>query len=74
MVGSNGEEREIYVPKNVSNEQLYEKTICAGINFQEYLNKPVKVNGENMLAIIYTFNIISLHLLIIDNIKKSTYE
>ena len=65
---------EIYVPDIISDEQLFENKISAGINFQEYYDIPVEVKGENMLASIKSFEASGLCLLILDNIKKSEYE
>jgi len=76
VVGADGEEREIYVPKTESDEQLFDdtNTISAGINFKDYKNIPVEVKGENVPASIKSFEASGLRPLILENVKKTDFE
>ena len=76
IVGEDGTEREIYVPTEVRDEELFsrEATISSGINFSKYANIPMNVDGENAPKGINTFAESGLRQLCKDNVAKSGYE
>ena len=39
--------REIYVPKELGDDNLFDQGITSGINFSKYADIPIKVSGEN---------------------------
>jgi len=75
IVGEDGTEREIYVPSELKDDELFteDSTISSGINFTKYDHIPVKVDGENVPAGIRSFEESGLRTLIKDNIKRSNY-
>ena len=51
-----GKEIEIYIPKeDAPEEELFKRSIQAGINFSKYDNIPVQVTGENVVKEISSF-------------------
>lgn len=76
IVGEDGTEREIYVPTEVQDDELYTEsaTISSGINFTKYDHIPVNVDGENVPAGIKSFAESGLRTLVKDNVKRSKYE
>jgi probable ATP-dependent RNA helicase DDX4 len=70
-----GEVREIYVPKKVSDSDLFndQSTISSGINFAQYANIDVKVTGENIPAEIDSFEACGLRPIVLANVKKNRY-
>jgi len=76
IVGEDGTEREIYVPSEVKDDELFtdQSTISSGINFTKYDHIKVNVDGENVPAGIKTFSESGLRTLIKDNVKRSNYE
>ena len=70
-----GKEIEIYIPKDdAPEEELFKRSIQAGINFSKYENIPVKVSGENAPKNITSFEEANLRPLLMENIKKSSYQ
>jgi len=71
--GEDGTKREIYVPKEVEEDNLFAGGISQGINFDKYEKIQVKVSGENVPAPIKTFEEADLRKLLAENVKKSGY-
>ena len=76
IVGEDGTEREIYVPSEVNDDELFSQqaTISSGINFAKYDHIPVNVDGENAPQGIRTFVESALRQLCKDNVAKSGYQ
>jgi len=73
VVNAEGEEKEIYVPKDTTEEQLYEDRNPTGINFDKYFDIPIEVKGENVPPKIKDFASGGLRQLILDNLIKCGY-
>jgi probable ATP-dependent RNA helicase DDX4 len=71
ITDEDGTEREIYVPKNTTDEELYAMSISAGDNFGNYKNLPVEIKGENVPPPVTDF--LCLRPLLLDNVVKSNY-
>lgn len=73
----NGEQeekkREIYIPPEMDEEELYLSGNTSGINFIKYENISVKTNGENVPPPMKTFSESNLRPLVLENIQKSGY-
>jgi probable ATP-dependent RNA helicase DDX4 len=76
IVGEDGTEREIYVPADVKDDDLFsqQSTISSGINFEKYDKIPINVDGENVPAGIRSFEESPLRQLVKDNVGKSGYK
>ena len=72
--GEDGEEREIYIPKeDAPVEELFNIGISVGINFEKHQKIPVKVSGPNPVKELESFESANLRPLLMENIKKSKY-
>ncbi|KRT86760.1 helicase, partial [Oryctes borbonicus] len=73
----NGEQeekkREIYIPPELDDDELYSSGNTSGINFIKYENIAVKTNGENVPPPIKSFDQAGLRSLILENVQKSGY-
>eukprot|EP00088_Acartia_fossae_P000940 TRINITY_DN1034_c0_g1_i10.p1 TRINITY_DN1034_c0_g1~~TRINITY_DN1034_c0_g1_i10.p1 ORF type:complete len:569 (-),score=165.91 TRINITY_DN1034_c0_g1_i10:678-2384(-) len=76
IIGEDGTEREIYVPVETSDADLFSKesTISSGINFAKYADIKVDVSGENVPPPINTFKEARLRQLVQDNVEKAGYK
>lgn len=72
--GEDGTKREIYVPTETAEDQLFAGGISQGINFDKYEKIKVKCSGENAPAPIKSFESAGLRQILNDNIKKSGYS
>jgi len=70
VTNEEGEVKEIYVPREVTEEELSEIGISSGINFSKYQNIPVDVKGEKLPNPIKTFEEGNLRSLLLTNISK----
>jgi len=75
IIGEDGEEREIYVPKQTADEDLFKEhnNVSSGVNFSAYDNIPVEVKGDKVPRPITSFDC-GLRPLLADNIKRSKYK
>jgi len=72
--GDDGTKREIYVPTETAEDQLFGSGVSQGINFDKYEKIKVKLSGENAPAPLKTFEDAQLRSLLQDNVKKSGYS
>lgn len=72
--GEDGTKREIYVPTETAEDQLFAGGISQGINFDKYEKIKVKCSGENAPGPIKSFESAGLRQILNDNIKKSGYS
>ena len=61
------------MPKDTTEEQLYEDRNPTGINFDKYFDIPIEVKGENVPPKIKDFASGGLRQLILDNLVKCGY-
>ena len=47
-----GTKREIYVPKEMEDDKLFDQGIGSGINFDKFDNIPVSLNFENVNGLV----------------------
>lgn len=73
IVGEDGKTREIYVPKDISEDSLFSEGISSGINFSRYQNIPCQVTGRDVVEPIVGFEQSGLRPLLLENIKRSGY-
>ncbi|XP_077293860.1 ATP-dependent RNA helicase vasa [Arctopsyche grandis] len=73
--GGDGSEkpREIYVPPDTDDSELFEAGISTGTNFDNYYHIRVQVSGENAPEAIESFAKSGLRPLVLENVKKSNY-
>jgi len=69
-----GTKREIYVPTETADGDLFASGISQGINFEKYEKIKVMCTGENAPAPIKSFDAAGLRSILNDNIKKSGYS
>jgi len=76
VIGEDGTVREIYVPRETTDNELYDEihTISSGINFDHYENIKVEVKGENAPKKMDSFETSGLRPLVLDNVKKAKYK
>merc|ERR550519_1087560 len=72
-VGADGREKEIYIPKETGAKALFSNSISSGINFSQYDDIPVKVEGKNPPTAVTSFAEAGLDKLILENVEKSGY-
>ncbi|TRY62742.1 hypothetical protein TCAL_03661 [Tigriopus californicus] len=68
-----GTQREIYVPKERTEEQLFDTGISSGINFDKFDKIPVRSTGTDTPKPINDFSEANLRSLLLDNVTKSGY-
>lgn len=71
--GEDGQKREIYVPTEVADDDLFKAGISQGINFDKYENIKVKCTGDNVPPPIKSFQSAGLRTLLNENVLKSGY-
>jgi len=69
-----GTTQEIYIPKEVADDDLFQQGISSGINFDKFDKIPVKCSGDNAPAPAASFESMGLRQLLRDNIEKSGYK
>jgi len=69
-----GTTREIYVPTETTDDDLFKSGITSGINFDRFDKIPVKLSGENAPKGVLSFEEMQLRPILLDNIKKSGYQ
>jgi len=74
MTDEDGKIREIYVPTELGDDNLFDQGITSGINFSKYADIPIKVSGENAPPGINSFQSAGLRQILVDNITKSGYR
>ena len=56
--GEDGTKREIYVPKEIEEDSLFDTGISSGINFEKYDNIPVSFDWRFWIIRLYTLTIL----------------
>lgn len=71
---ADGEKREVYIPSETNDNELFNMGISSGINFEKFDKIPVKVSGENAPNPIQEFESMGLRPHLLENVKKSGYK
>eukprot|EP00093_Oithona_nana_P010207 10207.XXX_366939_369038_1 [CDS] Oithona nana genome sequencing. len=69
-----GTKQEIYIPKEVADDDLFQQGISSGINFDKFDKIPVKCSGDNAPPPATSFESMGLRQLLRDNVDKSGYK
>jgi len=69
-----GTKQEIYIPKEVADDDLFQQGISSGINFDKFDKIPVKCSGDNAPPPAASFESMGLRQLLRDNVAKSGYK
>jgi len=69
-----GTTAEIYIPKEMDEDKLFESGIGSGINFDRFDKIGAKISGENPPKKIDTFKEANLRDILLENIDKSGYK
>ncbi|KAG5670895.1 hypothetical protein PVAND_001126 [Polypedilum vanderplanki] len=72
--GGEEKKREIYIPIENDESDLYDATVSAGINFDKLGKVDVKVSGEGEFTPITSFEESGLRDYLLQNVKKSGYS
>lgn len=74
LENEDGTKREIYVPTETNDDDLFNLGISSGINFEKFDKIPVKLSGENAPKGAMSFDEMGLRPHLLENIKKSGYS